>query len=73
MAVAELAGTGVDLVVSQSKGEVVKKKKASKPKAVRSLPSKAMNAKKATGVKGGMRKSGGDASTTGKEFLRFKI
>jgi len=41
-----------------------------KPK---NLPAKAMSAKKAAGVKGGMRKSGGDSSSAGKPFLQFKF
>jgi len=51
----------------------VKKKRATKSKAVRSLPSKSLSAKKATGVKGGMRKAGGDPNTAGQPFLSFKV
>ena len=51
----------------------MKKKRATKSKAVRSLPSKALSAKKARDVKGGIRKAGGDPNTSGKEFLAFKI
>ena len=51
----------------------MKKKTTAKSKTVRSLPSKAVSAKKATGVKGGMRKAGGDPQSAGKEFLQFKF
>jgi hypothetical protein len=49
----------------------MKKKRATKSKAVRTLPSKSLSAKKATGVKGGMRKAGGDPNSTGKPFLAY--
>ena len=51
----------------------MKKKRVTKSKPVRNLPSKPLSAKKATGVKGGMRKAGGDPSSAGKLFLSFKV
>ena len=52
------------------------KKSSGRAKATRkakNLPASTLSAKKSAGVKGGMRKSGGDSSSAGKPFLQYKF
>ena len=39
----------------------------------KNLPATTLSAKESAGVKGGMRKAGGDPGSAGKEFLQYKF